>query len=82
VPFLGDIPVLGALFRSKRFQNNETELVVFVTPVAVDRHSFEQSQALADAQAHLDATPRAARPDLDAVPVPKTRPSAWTDSEY
>ena len=39
VPFLGDIPVLGALFRSKRFQNNETELVVFVTPTIVDSQS-------------------------------------------
>lgn len=36
VPLLGDIPVLGALFRSKRFQNRETELVVFVTPSVVD----------------------------------------------
>jgi pilus assembly protein CpaC len=36
VPVLGDIPVLGALFRSKRFQNKETELVVFVTPTVVD----------------------------------------------
>ncbi|RZI43937.1 type II and III secretion system protein [Herbaspirillum sp. HC18] len=36
VPLLGDIPVLGALFRSKRFQNRETELVVFVTPTVVD----------------------------------------------
>lgn len=32
VPFLGDIPILGALFKSKRYQNRETELVVFVTP--------------------------------------------------
>lgn len=39
VPFLGDLPVLGALFRSKRFQNNETELVVFVTPSVVDSRS-------------------------------------------
>ncbi len=39
VPLLGDIPVLGALFRSKRFQNKETELVVFVTPTVVDTHS-------------------------------------------
>lgn len=39
VPLLGDIPVLGALFRSKRFQNDETELVVFVTPTVVDSHS-------------------------------------------
>jgi pilus assembly protein CpaC len=36
LPVLGDIPVLGALFRSKRFQNKETELVVFVTPTIVD----------------------------------------------
>lgn len=39
VPFLGDLPVLGALFRSKRFQNKETELVVFVTPSVVDSRS-------------------------------------------
>lgn len=31
-PLLGDIPVLGALFRSSKFQNDETELVVIVTP--------------------------------------------------
>lgn len=35
VPLLGDIPVLGALFRSKRYQNRETEMVVFVTPTVV-----------------------------------------------
>lgn len=39
VPLLGDIPILGALFRSKRFQNKETELVVFVTPTIVDSRS-------------------------------------------
>ncbi len=33
VPFLGDVPVLGALFRSDNFQRNETELVILVTPV-------------------------------------------------
>jgi len=35
VPLLGDIPVLGALFRSTRYQNNETELVILVTPKIV-----------------------------------------------
>ncbi len=35
VPWLGDIPVLGALFRSKDFRGNITELVVFVTPEVV-----------------------------------------------
>lgn len=32
---LGDIPVLGALFRSDRFRRNETELVIIVTPYLV-----------------------------------------------
>jgi len=31
-PLLGDIPILGALFRSTSFQKNETELVIIVTP--------------------------------------------------
>jgi pilus assembly protein CpaC len=31
-PLLGDLPVLGALFRSKNFQKSETELVILVTP--------------------------------------------------
>jgi pilus assembly protein CpaC len=34
-PFLGDIPILGALFRSKTFRRNETELVIVVTPYLV-----------------------------------------------
>jgi pilus assembly protein CpaC len=31
-PVLGDIPVLGSLFRSSQFLKNETELVMIVTP--------------------------------------------------
>ena len=31
-PVLGDIPVLGALFRSSSYQKSETELVIIVTP--------------------------------------------------
>ncbi|MCP5091974.1 MAG: type IV pilus secretin PilQ [Gammaproteobacteria bacterium] len=32
VPFLGDIPVAGALFRSKQRTDNKAELLIFVTP--------------------------------------------------
>lgn len=32
VPWLGDIPVLGALFRSTEFRSKRTELVIVVTP--------------------------------------------------
>lgn len=31
-PFLGDIPILGTLFKSTSFQKNETELLIIVTP--------------------------------------------------
>jgi pilus assembly protein CpaC len=31
-PLLGDIPILGALFRSTSFRKNESELIVIVTP--------------------------------------------------
>ena len=34
-PWLGDIPVIGALFRSSDFQRDETELVIIVTPYIV-----------------------------------------------
>jgi pilus assembly protein CpaC len=36
LPGLGDIPILGALFRSSAFQRNETELVIAVSPYLVD----------------------------------------------
>lgn len=36
IPLLGDIPVLGTLFRSSQFQKEETELVVVVTPRLVN----------------------------------------------
>lgn len=32
VPILSNIPILGKLFQSKRFQDAQTELVIFVTP--------------------------------------------------
>ena len=32
VPWLGDVPVLGSLFRSSRYERAETELVIIVTP--------------------------------------------------
>jgi len=34
-PFLGDLPILGALFRSTKFRRSETELVIIVTPYLV-----------------------------------------------
>jgi len=35
VPGLGDIPLLGEVFKSTRLQHTETELAIFVTPIVV-----------------------------------------------
>lgn len=32
VPWIGDVPVLGSLFRSAQYQRSQTELVIIVTP--------------------------------------------------
>ena len=61
LPLLGDLPVLGALFRSKRFQNDETELVVFVTPTVVD----SRSPGLVD---RIDRTTERLRRELGSPP--------------
>ena len=36
IPILGDLPIIGTLFRSKEYQENQTELVIFVTPWIID----------------------------------------------
>jgi pilus assembly protein CpaC len=35
LPWIGDVPVIGALFRSSDFRSNQTELVVIVTAYLV-----------------------------------------------
>ncbi|WP_439579394.1 type II and III secretion system protein family protein [Elioraea sp.] len=35
LPYLSEIPVLGALFKSDRFRRNDTELVIIITPYIV-----------------------------------------------
>jgi pilus assembly protein CpaC len=47
-PGFGDIPVLGTLFRSSRFQSNETELVILVTPYLVRPADERQMAAPTD----------------------------------
>ena len=44
IPWAGDVPVLGALFRSARWKKQETELLILVTPRLV---TASESRALA-----------------------------------
>jgi pilus assembly protein CpaC len=86
-PFLGDLPVIGALFRSNNFQRNETELMIVVTPYLVrpvDAHRIvlptDGYRAPGDATRLLggqlsSGVSGAVRPAPQAGPVPAT-PSA------
>lgn len=60
VPFLKDIPILGALFSSSRFQRNETELLVIVTPTMVNPMSPRALDV-------LRFVPDTTRPAMDAL---------------
>ena len=57
-PFLGDIPILGALFRSNSFRRNETELVIVVTPYLVKPVNAGQIALPTDGYRHSNDTQR------------------------
>jgi pilus assembly protein CpaC len=46
IPGIGDIPILGLLFRSKAHQKNQTELVVMITPHIIKRGQPGVSEGL------------------------------------
>jgi len=46
VPGLGDIPILGELFKSDKFRHNETELVILATPYIVQPISNPAAPAI------------------------------------
>jgi pilus assembly protein CpaC len=47
-PGLGNIPILGSLFRSARWSRNETELIIIVTPHIVTARDFEKASKTPD----------------------------------
>ncbi len=38
VPFLGDLPAIGTLFRNKKISNDKAELLIFVTPTIIKQN--------------------------------------------
>jgi pilus assembly protein CpaC len=79
-PFLGDLPILGALFRSNNFKRSETELVIIVTPYLVKPVSASQIALPTDGyKAATDAQRLLLGQAFDGKtgekrPVPKTAP--------
>src|SRR5690606_17933688 len=73
VPALGDVPLLGNLFRATRQQQQETELAVFVTPVVVAPDHPDMIRRATNAQEILDETfpnPLRLNTRIDALPGP------------
>ncbi len=62
IPGIGDIPILGLLFKSKAAQKNQTELVVMITPQILPRMSPGVTPNL----------PRQGEPYLPPMPAKKT----------
>ena len=54
LPALMNLPVLGALFRSRDYQRNETELMIIVTPYIV--HAIDPQQVVRPDQNFEDAS--------------------------
>ncbi|PYR73978.1 MAG: hypothetical protein DMF87_24175 [Acidobacteria bacterium] len=65
IPGIGDIPILGQLFRSKAAQKDQTELVVMITPEILRTDSPGVSATL----------PRLTEPYLAPAPQNKSLPS-------
>lgn len=40
LPLLGDLPILGSLFKSKSFSRDETELIILLTPTVLDPKDY------------------------------------------
>ncbi len=84
-PVLGDIPILGTLFRSSSFQKNETELVVLVTPHLVKPMTVTQARLPTDRYVEpndfefylLGAQQGQRKKERPPAPVPETFPPGF-----
>jgi pilus assembly protein CpaC len=56
LPLLGDLPIIGSLFRSKDFLKGDTELLFFVTPTLIKDSERIDPERITN--------PTAARPDF------------------
>ena len=62
IPLLGDLPVIGQLFRSTSFTKGETELIILVTPTIVDPQALVPPMSK-DLQDHLNQNPAGGKND-------------------
>jgi pilus assembly protein CpaC len=70
IPGIGDVPVLGYLFKSRAYQKNQTELVVMITPTIIRKGSTGVSEGL----------PSLIEPYMTAPPKTYQNPAPYTGS--
>jgi general secretion pathway protein D len=81
VPVLGDIPVLGALFRYKTRSSSKTNLMVFLRPTlvrdshAVDPLTNDRYDYILGEQRKAQPTPDAVLPELESPALPPLQPA-------
>lgn len=92
-PWLGDLPIIGALFRSPSFRRQESELVIVVTPYLVKPVSASQISLPTDGARAADDLERVIGgqsfkgksgdkgPKAKAVPATPTAPAAVQGKE-
>ena len=83
VPVMGDIPVVGALFRSENRSRKKTNLMVFLRPVVVrdaatsDALMLDRYESIRALQQVVQPTPSAVMNSISGAPVlPALRPAA------
>jgi hypothetical protein len=70
IPGIGDIPILGLLFKSRAYQKNQTELVVMITPTIIKKGQMGVSEGL----------PSPVEPYLNRPSQTYPNPDAYTGS--
>ena len=69
VPFFAEIPVLGELFRQRRFDSEKSELVILLRPVVAGLQNYQQD--VADSRARMQTL----RELLESPETPKPEPA-------
>jgi pilus assembly protein CpaC len=88
-PLLGDVPILGALFRSSQFQKNETELIIVATPHLVRPLNVADQPLPGDSfvepddfEFYLKGSLEAKPPRAAGSPEPRVRVRGGLDGEF
>jgi type IV pilus assembly protein PilQ len=79
VPILGDIPLLGALFRRQTDQSEKIDLLIFLTASIVPAEGSSLINTNLAGQAGVPVRPPAAAPTVVVIPTPPVVPTPAPD---